>query len=296
LRSSRPTEPSNTFLHQIQDNLLDKKYHDSLGRIGYYNLGPRFSLTDLITDSITAEKYGWVTKKAVGFVLRKSRRKTPENSLDIFEYFSFKTYNKTYTKDTDLLQLVYIFENGSIVFWNFTEEEEEAVNGAILRKLGRVHPLHMDEYFYLDRSVYENDPEMFIKEHVQNNLIYLKSYSNEEKMAYSFALSYSVKLDETEHKLNGIIDSINAESGFDISKILFNFQRQKHFRRLCTLYLIRTEANFDFKILEEDFYSNVSDEFIPQYKQMCIQTKVQNRWVIRKRDCRVAVPHPQGNL
>ena len=184
---------------------------------------------------------------------------------------------------------MFIFENGSVIYWNFTEEEESGINSAILKKLKRGITLFCNEYYYLDRGCYEDDPELFIKEHIQHNLIFLKSISNQEKMAYSFALSFSVKLEETEDKLNGIIDSINNESNFDISKILFNFQKRKHFRRLCSLYLIRTESNFDFKILEEDFYSNVSDEFIPQYKQMCVYANIQNSWFIRNGNCGVKI-------
>ena len=100
-------------------------------------------------------------------------------------------------------------------------------------------------------------------------------------MAFSFALSFSVKLEETENKINGIIDTINDESNFEISKILLNFQKKKHFRRLGTLYLIRTEAKFDMHILEENFYSNATDEFTPQYKQMGAYNDIQSRGLTR---------------
>ena len=266
--------------------MLEGNYTEELCRIGFYDLGPKLKLSQVLTDRLLVEKYGYLSKKSAGFVLRKSKRKTPENSLDIFEYFVLKSYNKTFTKDTDKYQIVYIFENGSIVFWNFTEEEEMEINTAILRKLNREISHFCNEYYYLNLNDYENDQSLFIKDYIKNDLIFLKSYSNEEKMAYSFAFSFSIKLEETEDKLNGIIDSISNESNFEISKLLTNFQKQRHFRRLCTLYLIRTEANFDFKILEEEFYSNIADEFITQYKQMCLYMNIQNSWVIRSRKCR----------
>lgn len=268
---------------------MDERYHDELCRIGFYNLGPKIKLQTLLPDENLALKFGWITKKTVGFVLRRSKRKNPENSFEIFEFFALKSYNKLYSQEISSLQFVYIFENGSIIYWNFTEEEETKINKSIEVKLGREIQSFCNEYYYLEKNAYEDDPELFIKEHIQHNLIFMKTFSNEEKMAYSFALSFSVKLQETEDKLNGIIDSINAESNFDISKILYNFQRRQHFRRLCSLYLIRTESNFDFKILEENFYSSANDEFIPMYKQMYIYTNISNSQLKRNGNCRVSI-------
>lgn len=98
----------------------------------------------------------------------------------------------------------------------------------------------------------------------------------DEKLSYSFALAVSIKLSDSEEKINAIVDMINKESNFELSKILLNYKRKRHFRRLGSLYLVRAEARLDINLLQQIFISNVTDEYVPQYKAIIRCDNVKN--------------------
>lgn len=103
----------------------------------------------------------------------------------------------------------------------------------------------------------------------------------EEKLSYSFALAISIKLSDSEEKINGIVDLINKESNFELSKILLNYKRKRHFRRLGSLYLVRAEAKLDINLLHQIFIANISDDYVPQYKAIMLSDNVKNSELIR---------------
>ena len=105
-----------------------------------------------------------------------------------------------------------------------------------------------------------------------------------EKAAFSFSLSFSIKLEETEEKINSLVEKLNEENNFRVARILLKFSKTSHFRLVGQLYYLRLESNSDLGILEEHFFAESSDEFRPQYKQLCAYNDVRPRLFIRFRN------------
>jgi uncharacterized Rmd1/YagE family protein len=154
--------------------VLEDKYHDRLKRIGFYNLGNKIVLADIIAGSNTLKKMAWVSKKALGFVLRRTRKKNLMHQNEIFQDFIIKNYNKLYSNEYENLKFVYIFDNGSVVYWNFQEEEELAMNNMILKTIEFKSEYIANEYYFLEKTFYEDEINMFITDHIQSNIIFLK--------------------------------------------------------------------------------------------------------------------------
>lgn len=96
-------------------------------------------------------------------------------------------------------------------------------------------------------------------------------------------MAISIKLSDSEQKINAIVDMINKESNFELSKILLNYKRKRHFRRLGSLYLVRAEARLDINLLQQIFISNVNDDYVTQYKAIILIDNVKNSNIIRNK-------------
>ncbi len=172
--SRKRRRQKNTFVKKQFTNVLDDKYHNRLKRIGFYNLGNKIVLADIIAGSSTLKKLAWISKKAIGFAVRKSRKKNLMHQNEIFQDFIIKSYHKFYSNEYENLKFVYIFDNGSVVYWNFSEEEEQMMNSMILKTIEYQSEFIANEYYYLEKSFYEDEINMFITDHIQSNIIFLK--------------------------------------------------------------------------------------------------------------------------
>lgn len=87
----------------------------------------------------------------------KGTKKKQGAKHELFPENTIKNYYKQYANEYQALKFVYIFDNGSVVYWNFTEEEEHAVNAGLLLRIDKKSEVINNEYLYLEKNFYEDD-------------------------------------------------------------------------------------------------------------------------------------------
>ena len=246
-----------------------------------HNFGSKFLFESFLPSAFSPEDFLWIPRKLFGFSVKASRNKRTTGAAsaslpEVLKGYRTKPYSRS-SPDYDELKFAYIFEKGSVILWNFSEAEEREALLALMDHVDKKIIIKSENYFYIERKEYAEDPQTFVTDYVKSSIIFLRTSDPGEKQAYSFSLHYSIKLEETEEKINGVVDAINLESSFDLLKFLLYFQKKRHFRRLGNLYLIRAEAKFDFNALQHDFFNNTSDEFVPQFKAMNLYNGMKSR-------------------
>uniref|UniRef100_K3WZW5 DUF155 domain-containing protein n=1 Tax=Globisporangium ultimum (strain ATCC 200006 / CBS 805.95 / DAOM BR144) TaxID=431595 RepID=K3WZW5_GLOUD len=163
---------------------------------------------------------------------------------------------------------VFYFATGCTVFWGLTRMEEQAHLRALLQfSVGPVKQIEVEDmdYTYGDATSIVNDA------------ITLSSNLASEKLAISFAMAQSAKLDVFEERVEETIQqtkhipqnlattgSIQYSQG-DISKLIGR------------LFIERSDVNLNSDMLDEPDFFWEDDEYEPLYKKMMRYLDVDNR-------------------
>ncbi|CAK4678235.1 unnamed protein product [Aphanomyces euteiches] len=164
---------------------------------------------------------------------------------------------------------VFYFATGCTVFWGLTRAEEQAHIKALQAfSVGTVKQVEVEdmEFCYGDASG------------VANDLITLRSFHASEKIAISFAMAQSSKLDVFEQRVGETIQETRhipqtlADTG-DIKQY-----SQKDISQLIgRLYMERSDVNLNSDMLDDPDFFWDDDEHQPLYKKMMKYLDVDNR-------------------
>ena len=123
------------------------------------------------------DKVLMIEDKVVCMAMKKLRKKKfSSTNVEIFMNWNLKTYGKKAitNKETDSLKFCFVFENGSIILWNFTEAEEKEMLTLIAKQDINKINYSEDRFSYLDKHIYEPDPLNFVKDCVTEGIIFLR--------------------------------------------------------------------------------------------------------------------------
>lgn len=143
--------------------------------VGVYNIGMQIKFNTLITEK-HKEKVRIIEDKVVCMAMKRLRKKKfSSGNVEIFKNWNLKTYGKKTTsyKETENLKYCYVFENGSVIFWNFTDDEEKEILGLIANQDIKKMSYSEDKFNYLERHIYEHDQSAFVKNYVAEGIIFL---------------------------------------------------------------------------------------------------------------------------
>ncbi|KAH9193808.1 hypothetical protein AeNC1_004226 [Aphanomyces euteiches] len=164
---------------------------------------------------------------------------------------------------------VFYFATGCIVFWGLTRAEEQAHIQAIRAfSIGTVKQVEVEdmEFCYGETSS------------VANDLITLSSFRAAEKIAISFAMAQSSKLDVFEERVSETIQETRhiPQTLADTGEI--KMYSQKDISQLIgRLFIERSDINLNSDMLDDPDFFWDDDEYQPLYKKMLKYLDVANR-------------------
>ncbi|ETV71987.1 hypothetical protein, variant [Aphanomyces astaci] len=165
---------------------------------------------------------------------------------------------------------VFYFATGCTVFWGLTQAEEQAHVHAISAFSNGILK-HVDveemEFCYGDNS-----------SSVANDVVTLSSFRSSEKIAISFAMAQSCKLDVFEERVDETIQETRhiPQTLADTGEI--NMYSQKDISKLIgRLFIERSDINLNSDMLDDPDFFWDDDEYQPLYKHMMKYLDVDKR-------------------
>ena len=252
---------------------IKKEFLNDFKNLNSYSTGNQIILKDIYFFKKYKEKLFCIPHLVLGIILINN----PENRIKTDTIFSncfiIKKFRKSEINiDKKNYKFIFIFQLGSIIFWNFNQNEETL----ILSKLG-IKKKCFSENEYLDKNKYENNQKVFIKNVIKNDLIFLTSFQREEKLCISFVLAISIKLEEFENSIDNIIENMEFDSKFKFKNILLNFKNKKHTKRLASLFLLKAKLFLNINNIQENFLLKITDKFLDEYKYMLSYFNISGR-------------------
>ncbi|KAG9414596.1 hypothetical protein AC1031_008003 [Aphanomyces cochlioides] len=164
---------------------------------------------------------------------------------------------------------VFYFATGCIVFWGLTRAEEQAHIQAIRAfSIGTVKQVEVEdmEFCYGETSS------------VANDLITLSSFRAAEKIAISFAMAQSSKLDVFEERVSETIQETRhiPQTLADTGEIKMYCQKDIS-QLIGRLFIERSDINLNSDMLDDPDFFWDDDEYQPLYKKMLKYLDVANR-------------------
>ncbi|RHZ14973.1 hypothetical protein DYB37_009048, partial [Aphanomyces astaci] len=166
---------------------------------------------------------------------------------------------------------VFYFATGCTVFWGLTQAEEQAHVHAISAFSNGILK-HVDveemEFCYGDNS----------SSSVANDVVTLSSFRSSEKIAISFAMAQSCKLDVFEERVEETIQETRhiPQTLADTGEI--NMYSQKDISKLIgRLFIERSDINLNSDMLDDPDFFWDDDEYQPLYKHMMKYLDVDKR-------------------
>lgn len=170
---------------------------------------------------------------------------------------------------------IFFFIFGSVVFFNYTEmEEQEMCTSLDFYKKDQVPEEHWE--------VEELDFKRGSKFGVNNDVITLESNDDLEKLTVAFALAQCMKLAIYETRIeNEIQDSaeIPEQLASEGTVTIGNLDVKK---KLGMLFIHRSSVNLESEILDtpEVFWDMEQDHFKPKYTRLCRYLELDQRLII----------------
>ncbi|CCI11344.1 unnamed protein product [Albugo candida] len=162
----------------------------------------------------------------------------------------------------------FIFATGSIVFWGFPSEEEKAFLQALKPFcVGLIKQMQVEDMLFA-----HNDSSQIIKDSIQ-----LCSDSVTEKLAISFAMAQSTKLDVFEKRVEDRIHN-TKQIPFNLAfKGSIRYSQIDISKLIGRLFIELADVNLHSDILDEPDFFWEDDEHEPLYKRMVQYLEVHNR-------------------
>nr|CCA16505.1 conserved hypothetical protein [Albugo laibachii Nc14] len=203
----------------------------------------------------------WKSKMYTGVIYMRSSNVLSGRSAA--ETYQSKAYNASKEQKS-----AFIFATGSFVFWGFSIEEEEAFVQTIkpfcIGLFKQVQAIDM-LFAFSDTSRIEKDS------------ILLCSDSATEKLAISFAMAQSTKLDVFEQRVEDRIQN-TKDIPFDLAyKGSIHYSQIEISKLIGQLFIELADVNLHSDILDEPDYFWEDDKHEPLYKNMVQYLEVRAR-------------------
>lgn len=163
---------------------------------------------------------------------------------------------------------VFYFATGCTVFWGLTRAEEQAHLRALAAfSVGPVKQVEVEdmEYTYGETS------------RVLNDSITLSSTRGSEKLAISFAMAQSAKLDVFEERVEETIQETKHVPQNLATTGSIQYSQSDISKLIGRLFIERNDVNLNSDMLDEPDFFWEDDEYQPLYKKMMKYMDVENR-------------------
>jgi uncharacterized Rmd1/YagE family protein len=160
---------------------------------------------------------------------------------------------------------IFLFNHGCFVSWGFKKNFEEKVLIDIAEySLNRNLSIETDHFHYY----YGEPSSMDTHERTRQDVIVLESQDAQEKLAISYGLAQSIKLESFEEAIKDAIKKHNYLPGELASHGSVSLTRRAIFKRMGEIFLARSSINLNIEFLDipEFFWRNPSLE--PNYNMV----------------------------
>ena len=170
---------------------------------------------------------------------------------------------------------VYFFNFGSFVCWGLKKPAEDKLLEQVAQFAIRpLHPIETD-YFYYN---YSNITRLETHEHLRLDIINLESDDPQIKLAISYALAQSVKLESYEESIKEVIKKNDNLPEEIATRGTISLSRRAIFKRMGEIFLARSSINVNAEYLEvpEFFWRhpNLETYYISTKKFLDIPSRV----------------------
>lgn len=159
---------------------------------------------------------------------------------------------------------VFIFEYGSLAFFNYTEEEE-------LEFIRMIDPFEEDKLNEKEREVGVEDLLISFSDdnfYISNDTIYLKTKSSLEKLSVAFAMAQCVKLNVFEERIEQEIERNRTLPESLASTGSIGLSRNEMAMKVGKLFIERNNINLHFDILDTPEFFWEQDKFKNVYESL----------------------------
>ncbi|KAL0591770.1 hypothetical protein ABG067_000913 [Albugo candida] len=163
---------------------------------------------------------------------------------------------------------VFYFATGCTVFWGLTRaEEQEHLRALIGFSMGPVKQVEVEDmdYVYGDSN------------RIVNDAITLSSNCASEKLAISFAMAQSAKLDVFEERVEETIQKTKHIPQNLATTGSIHYSQNDISKLIGRLFIERNDVNLNSDMLDEPDFFWEDDEYEPLYKKMMKYLDVDNR-------------------
>ncbi|TMW66020.1 hypothetical protein Poli38472_003785 [Pythium oligandrum] len=163
---------------------------------------------------------------------------------------------------------VFYFGTGCTVFWGLTRAEEQAHLRALMAfSVGPVKQVEVEDMDY----TYGESSRIF------NDAITLESNRASEKLAISFAMAQSAKLDVFEERVEETIQKTKHIPQNLATTGSIQYSQSDISKLIGRLFIVRNDVNLNSDMLDEPDFFWEDDEYEPLYKKMMKYLDVDNR-------------------
>ncbi len=162
------------------------------------------------------------------------------------DYIWERARNTMQVMTKDGSQIFYVFKNGTIVTWNFKRYQAKK-----LIKLIKSATINAFEYVVKDEFSYQlgSITKLWPHDHFNVDCIQLENEENELKLAISFGLSTSIKLNFYEHNIEKQITKYLPIIQEHAGKGVFSSSRKKINKILGEIIFTKSQINLSSEIL-----------------------------------------------
>lgn len=191
--------------------------------------------------------------------------------LGLASFFKKKGY---YTRTSrDVLHIasikkqgdIFIFNHGCFVCWGYKKNfEDKVVEYAQQFSQNGLESIETDHFYYH----YGDKTSIETQDRMRLDIVTLGSENPQEKLAISYGLAQSIKLESFEEQIRGAIKKHNYLPEEISTRGTITLSRRAIFKRMGEIFIARSSINLNIEFLDtpEFFWRNPSLE--PQYQMM----------------------------
>ncbi len=198
-----------------------------------------------------------------------------ENLSSNLDQYKFLDPNQPLEEDND--SYIFIFDYGVILFWNMTEIEEKSITSELKPfEIKSNLKIESDNITYEDSKIDEEDNFNF-KSFISTDNIVLSGNKFAEKLAVSYAIAQSSKLDYFEEDIDYSIDEARTLAEELANNGYINLDHLTLNKKIGKLYLKKNEINLDTDILDIPDYFWNNDIYQPHFNAVSKYFEINKR-------------------
>lgn len=161
--------------------------------------------------------------------------------------------NVLYVHDAYQRKEIFLFSIGSLVFWNFTSREEKQITKELANFIPNSLAVPEVDYFIFSYKP-EIESQIHVHERFNADVIILEDKDPQIKLAISYGLAQSVKLESFEEKIQKTIQKNQSLPEELAEKGKISISRHAISRRMGEIFLERNSINLSSEYLDMPEY------------------------------------------